>query len=763
MRQANTFVGRPIERVEDYRFLRGRGQYVDDLSRDDEWHAAVVRSPVAHGRIRAIDTSDALATGGVQAIVTGTDIGQPIPCIPFRRPNPTIAPYAQPVIAHEVVRYVGEPIAMVLADSPERAEDAAAAVRLDIEHLPPVTHWRMSAEGKVLLFPQTGTNAASVFTAAKGDAEAAFRSAAYARRERFSTQRQTALPMETRGLLAEWDAAAEHLRISGAAKLPFFNRAAMAEMMKLPPESVDYIEYDVGGGFGARGEFYPEDFLVAFAARKFGRPVKWVEDRREHLMTIAHSRESEGDVEIAFDREGMIVGLRGDIYVDIGAYVRPNGMTPVRNAAQFMSGPYSIANIDLRGHALLSNKTPSGTFRGPGRYESCFFIERLLDLAAVDLGIDRLEIRRRNLIAEKEMPYELAPVLPDDGRAETCCDSGEYRSAFDHCVEEAHWSEKAKLSRQLIDGRYHGVGIACFIEGGASGPRENARMVVEPDGSVSVYVGSSAIGQGIETIMGQIAADALELPLERIRILHGSTTYLHEGFGSFGSRATVMGGGAILRTAEALLEKFRAVAGQRLGVAPETLLIADGAASATGGRKVTLAEAADAGLEASGTFANQKATYSYGTAVTHVAVDPKTGHVEVLNYVVVDDVGRIVNPLTLHGQVIGGAVQGMGSVFQEHLAYDENGQLLVGSLADYLVPLATDFPNLHGHSLELYPSPNNPLGAKGAGEGGVIPVGGAVANAVADALGVPVNDLPLTPARVWQLLQEKQDRPAALA
>jgi carbon-monoxide dehydrogenase large subunit len=488
-----------------------------------------------------------------------------------------------------------------------------------------------------------------------------------------------------------------------------------------------------------------------------------VEDRREHLMTIAHSRESEGDVEIAFDPDGMIVGLRGDIYVDIGAYVRPNGMTPVRNAAQFMSGPYSIANVDLRGHALLSNKTPSGTFRGPGRYESCFFIERLLDLAAADLGIDRLEIRRRNLIAEKEMPYELAPVLPDDGRAETCCDSGEYRSAFDHCLKEANWSEKAKLSRQLINGRYHGVGIACFIEGGASGPRENARMVVEPDGSVSVYVGSSAIGQGIETIMAQIAADALELPLERIRILHGSTTYLHEGFGSFGSRATVMGGGAIIRTAELLLEKFRAVAAQRLGVAPETLLIADGTASAPGGRKLTFAEAADAGLEVKGTFANQRATYSYGTAITHVAVDPKTGHVEVLDYLVVDDVGRIVNPLTLHGQVIGGAVQGMGSVFQEHLAYDENGQLLVGSLADYLVPLATDFPNLHGHSLELYPSPNNPLGAKGAGEGGVIPVGGAVANAVADALGVPVNDLPLTPARVWQLLQQKQDRPVTLA
>jgi carbon-monoxide dehydrogenase large subunit len=756
MRRANTYVGRPVERVEDFRFLRGAGQYVDDLSREGQWHAAIVRSPVAHGRLRAIDYAAAVSMPGVRGVLTAAEIGQPAPTIPFRRPNPTIAPYAQPVIADRIVRYVGEPVAVVLADSPERAEDAVAAVRVDIEHLPAVTDWRTSANGQVLLFAETGTNSASVFTAAKGDAAAAFRDASYTRRERFSTQRQTALPMETRGLLAEWNDESGRLTISGAAKLPFFNRAAMAEMMKLPPAAVDYIEYDVGGGFGARGEFYPEDFLVAFAARKFGRPVKWVEDRREHLMTIAHSRETEGDVEIAFGRDGMITGLRGDLYVDIGAYVRPNGMTPVRNAAQFMSGPYAIANVDVRGHALLSNKTPSGTYRGPGRYEGCFFIERLLDLAAADLGIDRLEIRRRNLIAAQAMPYELAPVLPDDGRSETSCDSGDYRTAFDRCVEEARWSEKAALSGRFIDGVHHGVGIACFIEGGASGPRENARMVVEPDGSVAVYVGSSAIGQGIETIMAQIAADALELPLDRLRILHGSTTYLHEGFGSFGSRSTVMGGGAILRTAEALLEKFRAVAALRLGVAAETLLMADGVANAPDGRRLTLAEAADAGLAADGTFANDKATYSYGTAVAHVAVDPKTGHVDVIEYVVVDDVGRIVNPLTLHGQVIGGAVQGLGSVFQEHLAYDENGQLLVGSLADYLVPLASDFPHVHGHSLELFPSPNNPLGAKGAGEGGVIPVGGAVANAVAAALGVAVHDLPLTPPRVWKLLQDKQ-------
>jgi carbon-monoxide dehydrogenase large subunit len=756
MRRVNTFIGSPVERVEDLRFLRGRGQYLDDLTRAGEWHAAIVRSPVAHGRIRSIDTAAALAMAGVNAVLTAADI-QPIPTIPFRRANPTIAPYAQPVIAEGTVRYVGEPLAVVLADAAALAEDAAAAVASDIDHLPAVTDRHASARGDVLLFAGTGSNRAALVTASKGDVEAAFRAAAHTRREKFRTQRLSAMPMETRGLLAEWDQASGKLRVSGAAKLPFFNRRAMAQMMGLAEEAVDYLEFDVGGGFGARGEFYPEDFLVAFAARKFGRPIKWVEDRREHFMAIAHSRETECEIEMAFDRDGMILGLRGDIYVDIGAYVRPNGMTPVRNAAQFTSGPYRIPNIALNAHALLSNKTPAGTYRGPGRFEGCFFCERMLDMAAQELGLDRLAIRRRNLIAVGEMPYALASVLPNDGFGETACDSGDYSSTFDRCVKEARWSEKAPLQGKLIGGRYHGLGIACFIEGGASGPRESARIEVERDGLVSVYVGSSAVGQGIETILGQIAADALELPLERIRIYHGSTTYLPEGFGSYGSRSTVMGGCAIVLAADVLLEKFRATAAARLGVAAAALNVVGGVASAADGRTMALSEAADGALRADGTFSNAKSTYTYGTAIAHVAVDPKTGQVDVIDYVVVDDVGRIINPLTLHGQVIGAAVQGLGSVFTEEIAYDENGQILVGSLADYMIPVATDYPVVRGISLELHPSPNNPLGAKGAGEGGIIPVGGALANAVAAALrpfGVEPRALPLTPPRIWQLIRE---------
>jgi carbon-monoxide dehydrogenase large subunit len=762
MRNVNTFIGSPVERVEDLRFLRGRGQYVDDLVRPGQWHAAIVRSPVAHGRLRSLDTAAALAMPGVHAVITAHDIaqdmGRPLPTIPFRRPNPTIAPYAQPVLADGVVRYVGEPVAMVLADSAGEAEDGAQAVVVDIEHLPAVADRQVSARGETLLFTGTAGNGAAVFTADAGDAEAAFRNAAYTRREQFRVQRMTAMTMETRGLLAEWDAAASRLTVSGAAKLPFFNRRAMAAMMKLPETAVDYVEYDVGGGFGARGEFYPEDFLVAFAARKFGHPVKWVEDRREHFMAMAHSRETECDLEIALDRDGTILGLRGDIWVDIGAYVRPNGMTPVRNVAQFTSGPYRIPNLHLKAHALVSNKTPSGTYRGPGRFEGCFFMDRLIDMAAKDLGLDRLAIRRRNLIAQSEMPYPLAPVRPNDGFGDTACDSGDYESAFDRCIAHAAWNEKMEMNGKLVNGRYHGLGIACFIEGGGSGPRENARIAIERDGSFSVYVGSSGVGQGVETIMSQIAADALELPIERVTVYHGSTTLLPEGYGSYGSRATVMGGGAIVQTANALIDKIREAAGKHLGVAPAEITWHEGSAAAPDGRRVTPVELA--GLAVDGKFDNSKATYTYGTAIAHVAVDPRTGGVQLVDYVVVDDVGRIINPETLHGQVIGAAVQGLGSVFTEEIAYDEHGQLLVGSLADYLVPLATDYPTLRALSLEAHPSPNNPLGAKGAGEGGIIPVGGAVANAVAAALsslGIEPRVLPLTPPRIWQLIQEARD------
>jgi carbon-monoxide dehydrogenase large subunit len=755
MNRVNRYIGAPIERVEDLRFLRGRGEYVADLVRDGMLHAAILRSPLAHGCIRALDTKPALALGGVHAVITAAEIGA-VPRIPLRlQTSPATEPFRQPVIASDRLRYVGEPIAVVLADTAAIAEDGIEAIALDIEELPVVVDRHISARDERLIFEDAGTNLAMTFTAIRGDADAAFREAEYTRRERFSVQRHTALPLEPRGLLAEWDAAAGRLTVMGAAKVPFFNRRTLAALMELPEAAVDLIENDVGGGFGARGEFYPEDFLIPFAARHVGRPVMWIEDRREHLIAMNHARQMDCEVEIACKRDGTILGLRGDIFVDLGAYIRTNGLTAPRNVAQFFSGPYRIQNIRLRSLALVTNKTPTGTYRAPGRYEGSFFCERLIELAANDLGIDGVAMRRRNLVSDAEMPYPLARVDPGDLYAQTECDSGDYAHALDRCLAEFDWEQKRKLQGRLIDGRYHGVAVACFIEGGGAGPKENARLELERDGSVTVYVGSAAVGQGLETVIAQIAADSLGLTIDKIHVLHGSTTYLEDGYGSFHSRSTVLGGSAVFEGAAVLLDKVRSAAAVRLGCQPAEIEITDSNARTRDGRSVALAELAEDGLRADTSFANHhRHTYAYGTAAAHVAVDPGTGRVELIDYVVVEDVGRIVNPLTLHGQVIGATVQGLGGAFMEYLVYDANGQLLAGSLFDYLIPTATDFPRIRAISLQHRPSPTNPLGVKGAGEGGIIPVGGLMANAVASALsslGAQPNQLPLSPPQVWRL------------
>jgi carbon-monoxide dehydrogenase large subunit len=562
--------------------------------------------------------------------------------------------------------------------------------------------------------------------------------------------------MEARGLLAEWDTTRSRLTVYGAAKVAFAVRRILADQFALPENAITMLEGDVGGAFGVRGEFYPEDFLIPFAARTVGRPVKWIEDRREHLTATNHARDVECEVEIACDRDGTIRGLRGHAHADVGAYLRTNGATGARNVAQVMSGPYSIPNIQIDVSIHVSNKTPVGTYRGPGRFEADFFRERLLDMAAHDLRFDPVEFRRRNLVTEAQMPYALATVVPLNIATET--DTGDYRMTLDRCLAEIEWNKKAALQGKLIYGRYHGLAVSCYIEGGASGPRENARMVLEADGTVSVYVGSSAVGQGIETIFAQIAADALEMPIDRIRgVFHGSTTHVREGFGSFSSRSTVMGGSAVIDAATNLKAAIRAAAAKRLRCGAEDVAIDGEQAVGPGRMAVSLAELAADGIAVEGTYASTKRTYSYGAHAAHVAVDPKTGQVTVIDYVAVEDVGRIVNPLTLHGQSVGAIVQGLGGTLLEHLIYDEEGQLLTGSLADYLMPTASDFPSIRSVALELKPTPHNPLGAKGAGEGGIIPVGGLIANAVASALrslGVEPRELPLSPSRLWQLIHE---------
>jgi aerobic carbon-monoxide dehydrogenase large subunit len=571
--------------------------------------------------------------------------------------------------------------------------------------------------------------------------------------------------MEPRGVLAEWDAAHGRLTVSGASKVPFFNRRILAALMGLAEDAIDMVENDVGGGFGVRGEFYPEDFLIPFAARLTSRPVKWIEDRREHLIAANHAREAECELQIACRYDGTIVALAGDVYVDVGAYNRTNGMVGARNIAQFLSGPYRIPDIRIEASLLLTNKTPVGTYRGPGRFEGDFFRERLLDIVARDLGIDRVEFRRRNLLTAAEMPYSIATITPYEHK--DAFDSGDYRVTLDRCLQKIGWAEKAGLQGKLVDGRYHGLGIGCFIEGSAAGPKENARLVLEPDGTVSVFVGSSAVGQGLETAFAQIAADALEIPMDRIRgVFHGSTAFVREGFGSFHSRAVVMGGSAILLAAESLKQAVRAAAARRLGCEPGMVDLAEASiAAAPNGRSIGFAELAGEGISAEESFANSRHAYSYGAHAAHVAVDPRTGQVEVVEYVAVEDVGRIINPMLLKGQIIGAVVQGLGGALLEHLVYNDEGQLLTGSLADYLLPTAGDFSRIRAVVTETHPSPINPLGAKGAGEGGVVPVGGVIANAVASALAslnVQPRELPLAPPRIWQLIEtarEAQKRP----
>jgi carbon-monoxide dehydrogenase large subunit len=757
MRTVNSLIGSPIERLEDLRFVRGRGQYVDDLAREGMLHAAVLRSSVAHGRLRAIDASAALALPGVHSVITAKEIGNRVPRVPMRlQPLPDFEPFGQPVIAETKVRYVGEAVALVLADTPGLAEDAVGLIEVDIEPLPAVADRHVSAKNQTLLFEDQGSNRAIMFRAVRGDAAAAFKDAPYMRRESFRTQRHMALPMEPRGLLAEWDAARGRLTLSGAAKVLFFNRRTLAKQLDLPESAIELVENDVGGGFGARGEFYPEDFLIPFAARLTGRPVKWTEDRREHLMTVNHAREAECDVEIACTRDGTILGLRGHAYVDVGAYMRTNGAVGARNVAQFMSGPYRIPNIDIDVALQLTNKTPVGTYRGPGRFETDFFRERLFDMVAKDLGIDRVELRRRNLVAQAEMPYQIATITPFESKDEL--DSGDHHATLDRCLEEIKWAEKAKLAGKLIDGRYHGIALGCFIEGGAAGPKESARIVLEPDGRYAVYVGSSAIGQGLETAFAQIAADALEVPMDLIRgVFHGTTSYVSDGYGAYHSRSVVMGGSAMLDAATKLREAIRVEAAGRLGCEPAAIEIVEGTkAVGPGGKSVALAGLSSEGISVEGAFLNKKHTYTYGAHAAHVAVDAKIGHVELLDYVVVEDCGRIINPLTVHGQTIGSLVQGLGGAFMEHLVYDDQGQLLTGSLADYLIPTASDFPNLRAIVQENHPSPINPLGAKGAGEGGIIAAGGVMANAVAnalDSLGVELRELPLSPTKIWDMVQ----------
>lgn len=767
-RNPNSYIGRSVTRIEDERFLTGRGAYIDDLKLPGMAAMAILRSPYAHARIRSVDLAAVRAFPGVIDAFSAADLDAELPLIPLRlAPFKGFERFLQRPIATDKVRYVGEPVVVVVAENRYVAEDALELAEIDFEPLPAVTGLDQAAAGGTLVHEEAGENFGTRYTVGRGDIDAAFAAAAYTRKERFRTNRHAACPLETRGLIAEFDPAKPLLRLHGATKVTFFNRRHLAAAFELPEAAIELIETDVGGGFGARGELYPEDYLVPIAARRAGRPVKWIEDRRENLMAANHSREIDCELEIAADGDGRILGLRAHVRGDMGAYIRTNGGVVPSKAAQFLPGPYRVPAFGCDVEFLITNKTPIGTFRGPGRFEANFCRERLLDLMASDLGIDPAELRFRNLMRPSDLPYRIGELVPGDPNA--TLDDGDYPAAFRRLLAEADYEGWKGRQGEIADGRAHGLGLACFIESSAAGPPETARITPFADGTIEIRTGASSVGQGMETGMAQICAEYLGVPMDGIRVLHGSTTLLPAGGGTFHSRNTVMAGNAVRIAAEALREKCIELAALRWNAEPGSLSWQDGGVrrtTDTGDDRLSLAElaafaatreATDGALSADGTYKNKGlVSYSYGAHAALVAVDLATGVVEVLRYVLTEEIGRALNPAMVQGQAIGGLVQGLGGTFLDHMIYDGDGQLLTGSFADYLLPTSMEVPEVKAIALEDSPSKLNPMGFKGAGEGGIVAVAGAVANAVAAALApwnVPVNDLPLTPDRIRSALR----------
>lgn len=765
---AAAYIGQSVTRLEDERFLTGHGRYIDDVKLPDMAVMAILRSPHAHARIRSIDLSAALAHPGVIDAFYAADLGDDLPEIPLRlAPFDGFERFLQRPIAVDKVRYVGEPVAVIVAENRYIAEDALDLVFVDFEPLAAVTRIDQAVSAETLVHEAAGVNMATRYSVGRGDGDNVFATAPYTRRERFVTNRHAACPMETRGLIAEFDPSTPLLRLHGATKVNFFNRRHLAAAFDLPEDAVELIETDVGGGFGARGELYPEDYLVPIASRRTGRPVKWIEDRRENLMAANHSRDIDCELEIAADEQGHILAMRATVRGDMGAYIRTNGGVVASKTAQFLPGPYRVPHFACDVQFLITNKTPVGTYRGPGRFEANFCRERLLDLMASDLGIDPAEIRLRNLMTPAELPYRIGELVPGDANA--TLDAGDYPSALRRLLAEAGYDDWKDRQGDIIDGRAHGLGIACFIESSAAGPPETARITVFPDGEIEIRTGASSVGQGLETGMAQICGDYLGVEMDRVSVRHGSTTLLPTGGGTFHSRNTVMAGNAVRIAAEALQERCLDLAALRWNASPDVLEYDAGTVRRVDAPadRLTLAELAafaatrsgdDSTLSADGSFDNEgKVSYSYGAHAALVAVDIQTGTVDVKKYVLTEEIGRALNPAMVQGQAVGGVIQGLGGTFLDHMVYDEDGQLLTGSFADYLLPTSSHLPEITAIALEESPSQLNPMGFKGAGEGGIVAVAGAVGNAVAHALsphGIAINQLPLTPDRLRALLRD---------
>ena len=745
--------------------LMGRGRFAADVSFAQQLHMRVVRSNFAHGRLRAIDATAALATPGVYAVWTAADVAD-IPPIDFRLSRiEGLEPYRQRLFATGFVRYVGEPVAAVFANDPYLAEDAAELVTLDVEELPVI----LSADEPPGEFESGRSTEPAIVRKGYGDVDAAFRTAHAIVAATLSIGRHSGVPLETRGAIARYDAARDVLELHGAAKVPHWNRDQIALMLGRASSSVHLYEGHVGGGFGIRGEIYPEDVLVCAAALRMRRPVKWIEDRREHLIAANHSRQQQHHVRAAVDRDGRILALEDEIFYDQGAYMRTHAATVPDLTAAMLPGPYRVPAYRANAHIRLTNKTPCGTYRAPGRFESTFVRERLLDAIAAKLDLDRIEVRRRNLIAEHEMPYTRGlETLGTD----IVLDSGDYAKLLDKALDAIEWPRlRETLAARRAAGELVGAGVALFVEKSGLGPFDQVKVGVDADGIVEVVSGSASVGQGMETAIAQICADALGTDYRKIRVTHGQTDRIEYGMGAFASRVTVMTGEATRIAACAVKAKAIEVAAELLQTPAAALDVVEGEVvrtDATSGPSVGLGAIARAlspgsplrhgrtpGLSAEGWFHSNHMNYPYGVHIAVTRVDRDTGAVDIERYLVAYDVGKAVNPMLIEGQIVGGCAQGVGGTLLEEFLYDERGEPLSVTFADYLMPTVREMPPVEVIICEDAPSPLNPMGLKGAGEGGANAVGAAIAAAIDDALSQhnAVTELPITPLRLKRLIR----------
>ena len=764
-----SFIGRSVARLEDRVLVTGAGHFAADVAFAHMLHMRVVRSSQAHGRILSIDTNAAKAVPGVAAVWTHADVAD-IPPIDFRLTRiEGLLPYRQPILACDQVRYVGEPVAVVFANDAYIAEDAADVVTVELEELPAT----LDASAPSGEFAPGRSAQPATLEKSYGDVEAAFREANAIVELDLTIGRHSAVPLETRGAIARYDAARDVLELHGAAKVPHWNRDSIARMLSRDPAAVQLYEGHVGGGFGVRGELYPEDVLVALAALRLRRPVKWIEDRREHFIAANHSRQQHHRIRAAIDSAGRVLAIDDEFFHDQGGYVRTHAVTVPDLTAAMLPGPYRLPAYRAHGHFRLTNKTPGGTYRAPGRFESTFVRERLLDAVAARLAIDPVEVRRRNFVGHDEMPYARPFATLDTPVA---LDSGNYESLLDKALSVVRWGAlKGELDRRRAGGECVGAGLAFFVEKSGLGPFDAVHIAIDTTGLAEVVTGAASLGQGLETVIAQICADTLGTDYRRVRVVHGRTDRIAFGMGAFASRATVMTGEATRLAALAVRAKALELAAELMQQPRDELTVSAGQVrrkdTGAAGPSMSLGEIAKAlepasklrgsrqpGLAADGWFYSDHMTYPYGVHIAVAKVDAETGGVTIERYFIAYDIGRAINPMLVEGQLAGGMAQGVGGTLLEEFLYDDHGEPLSVNFADYLMPTAREIPPLDVLIAEDAPSPLNPLGMKGAGEGGVNAAGAAIAAAIDDAIGIPgaITKLPVTPQRLREILRRKR-------